>query len=102
MAKIIQNSKTSMHIEANSLRALVKITSNLGEANGGRFQKNKGEAYRERLCNTHLNFLSFDFSIEISTFSFLLTSLLSLNFSFEISTFSLLSFEISTPSFIFF
>ena len=60
------------------------------------------ETYRQWPCNTHLNLLSFDFSIEMSTFSllffwnlyflftFLLKSLLSLYFSFEICTFSLL------------
>ena len=98
-------------IKKNVDNALIKFqfdyfvhtsTSNLGEANGGSFKKNKREAYRKWLCHTQFNLLSFDFSIEISTFSslfycnlcflftFLLKSLLSLYFSIEISTFSLL------------
>ena len=39
----------------------------LGKAKGGSFKKR--EAYRKWLCNTHLNILSFDFSIEIPAFS---------------------------------
>ena len=57
----------------------------LGKANGGSFQKNKGEASRKWLCNTHLNLLSFDiiwlfYCNLYFLFAFLLKSLLSLLF----------------------
>ena len=75
-------------------------TSNAWQSQGRKFQK-KRDAYRKRLCNTHLNLLSLYFSIEISNFfsffywnlyflfTFLMKSLLSLYFSIEISAFSL-------------
>ena len=87
-------------------------------------KKTKGEAYRKWLWSTHLNLLSFNFSIEISTFSslfywnlyisllffwnldilftLLLKSLLSLYFSIEILTSLYSSFEISTFSLLFY
>ena len=60
------------------------FTSNLGKANGGCFQKNKGEAYRKWLLKSPL---SDPFPIEIST---------SEHFSLEISNSEHFSPEIST------